>query len=386
MMALGRVIAVLFFAATQVGSTSASRFHGAEGSSPEIRALPNAPSGNYAPKVVTCPSTRPTIRSAASGLSQDEKNFLTKRRAATIQPMSDFFGRAAIDGFDAQSYISNHESNVSALPNIAIAISGGGYRALLNGAGFLAAADNSTTGSTSTGGIGGLLQATTYLAGLSGGAWLVGSVYSNNFSTVENMLANSAVWQFQDNIFEGPSSSSGIGVLNTVEYWTDVHDQVDNKADAGFETSVTDYWGRALSYQLIGAQNGGPAYTWSSVAQDSNLINGNIPMPLLVADGRDPGTRILSLNATNFEIGPWEMGSFDPTLYGFAPTKYLGSNFSAGTIPQDGSCVEGFDNAGYMMGRSTRRCSARPGVFRLLRTSWRLTDEQARAARSSTPS
>lgn len=382
MMALGRVIAVLFLAAAQVGSTSASRFHGVERASPETRALPNAPSGDYAPKVVTCPSTRPTIRSAASGLSQDEKNFLTKRRAATIQPMSDFFGRAAIDGFDAKSYISNHESNVSALPNIAIAVSGGGYRALLNGAGFLAAADNSTSGSTSTGGIGGLLQATTYLAGLSGGAWLVGSMYSNNFSTVESMLANSAVWQFQENIFEGPSSSSGIGVLNTIEYWTDVHDQVDNKADAGFETSVTDYWGRALSYQLIGAQNGGPAYTWSSVAQDSNLINGNIPMPLLVADGRDPGTKILSLNATNFEIGPWEMGSFDPTLYGFAPTKYLGSNFSAGTIPVDGSCVEGFDNAGYMMGRSTPTVR----VFRLWRMSQILTDEQAQAARSSMPS
>lgn len=351
-MALGSVIAALFLAVAQVGSASASRFH----ASPETRALPNAPSGNYAPKIVTCPSTRPTIRSAASGLSQSEKDFLTKRRAATVQPMSEFLGRAAIEGFDAQSYISTHQSNVSALPNIAIAISGGGYRALLNGAGFLAAADSTTAGSTSTGGIGGLLQATTYLAGLSGGAWLVGSMYSNNFSSVEAMLANSAVWQFQDNIFEGPATS-GIGVLNTVEYWTDLHDQVGRKADAGFETSVTDYWGRALSYQLVGAQDGGPAYTWSSVAQDSNLVNGNIPMPILVADGRDPGTRILSLNATNFEIGPWEMGSFDPTVYGFAPTQYLGSNFSAGTIPQNGNCVEGFDNVGYMMGRSTRWCS-----------------------------
>lgn len=350
-MSLGKVVAALFFAAAQFDSSSANSLHGRKGASLDIRALPNSPSGGYAPQVVTCPSTRPTIRGAASGLSQSEQDFLTKRRAVTVQPMVDFLGRAGIAGFDAQTYISNHQNNVSSLPNIAIAISGGGYRALMNGAGFLAAADNRTAGSTGKGGIGGLLQATTYVAGLSGGGWLVGSIYANNFSSVDQMLDNPAVWQFQNNIFKGPSSDSGIGVLNTVGYWTDVHDQVETKAKAGFDTSVTDYWGRALSYQLVGAPDGGPNYTWSSIAQDPNLVSGNIPMPILVADGRDPGTIILSLNATNFEIGPWEMGSFDPTVFGFAPTQYVGSNFSAGTIPQNGNCVEGFDNVGYVMGR-----------------------------------
>lgn len=353
-MALGKAVAFLLIAAAQLDLVSSSSLHGRKRLSPDVRALPNSPSGGYAPKAVACPSARPTVRGAGSGLSQSEQDFLVKRRAATLQPMADFFDRAGIADFDAQSYISNHQNNVSALPNIAIAISGGGYRALMNGAGFLAAADSRTAGSTGQGGIGGLLQATTYLAGLSGGGWLVGSIYTNNFSSVDQMLDNSAVWQFQNNIFEGPSSDSGVGVLNTAEYWTDVRDQVATKDDAGFETSVTDFWGRALSYQLVNAPDGGPDYTWSSIAQDPNLISGSIPMPILVADGRDPGTRILSLNATNFEIGPWEFGSFDPTVYGFAPTQYVGSNFSAGTIPQDGNCVEGFDNVGYVMGRSDR--------------------------------
>jgi lysophospholipase len=89
-----------------------------------------------------------------------------------------------ISGFDAASYMNGISNNVSSLPNIGIAVSRGGYRALQNGAGFLAAADNRTINSTNSGQIGGLLQATTYLSVLSGGGWLVGSMYANNFSSV----------------------------------------------------------------------------------------------------------------------------------------------------------------------------------------------------------
>lgn len=321
----------------------------------DVRALPNSPSGGYAPKVVTCPSTKPTIRSAGTGLSQSETDFLKKRRANTVQPMTDFMSRANISGFDAANYISTHSSNTSALPNIAIAVSGGGYRALMNGGGFVAAADSRTSGTTGAGGIGGLLQSSTYLAGLSGGGWLVGSIYSNNFSTVVDLRdgsSGSSVWKFESSIFSGPEES-GLSILNTASYWDDIYDQVQTKVDAGFETSITDYWGRALSYQLINATNGGLPYTFSSIGLDQNLLNGNIPMPLLVSDERPPGARIISLNATNFEIGPWEFGTFDPTVYGFAPTQYLASNFSGGVIPTGGSCVEGFDQAGYMMGTSS---------------------------------
>lgn len=321
----------------------------------DVRALPNSPSGGYAPKVVTCPSTKPAIRSATSGLSQNETSFLEKRRANTVQPMADFMGRANISGFDAASYINTHSSNVSALPNIAIAVSGGGYRALMNGAGFIAAADDRTSGTTGAGGIGGLLQSTTYLAGLSGGGWLVGSIYSNNFSTVVNLRDGSdgsSVWKFDRSIFSGPEHS-GLSILNTADYWNDIYNEVEAKVNAGFETSITDFWGRALSYQLINATDGGPSYTFSSIALDQNLIDGNVPMPLLVADERNPGEMIISLNATNFEIGPWEFGTWDPTVFGFAPTQYLASNFSSGAIPAGGNCVEGFDQSGFMMGTSS---------------------------------
>ncbi|CAN8101408.1 unnamed protein product [Discula destructiva] len=347
----GKVTGLLLMSAAHSSLASAGSLHNSDNSAiRDIRALSDSPSGNYAPQNVTCPSPRPTIRSAGSGLSQSEQDFLAKRRAATVQPMKEFMTRANIKDFDAESYLNDQANNVANLPNIAIAMSGGGYRALMNGAGFVAATDSNTNGSTGAGGIGGLLQSTTYLAGLSGGAWLVGSLYSNNFSSVQDLMGSSDIWQFQDSIFTGPGSG---GLFSTVEYWTSVHSQVGDKSDAGYNTSITDYWGRALSYQLINAPDGGPAYTWSSIAQDQNLIDGNIPMPIIVADGRDPGATIISINATNYELNPWEIGTFDPTVYGFVPTRYVGSNFSAGSVLDNGNCVEGFDQAGFVMGTSS---------------------------------
>ena len=258
----------------------------------------------------------------------------------------------SISGFDTASYINGIKSNVSSLPNIGIAVSGGGYRALQNGAGFLAAADNRTDNSTNSGQIGGLLQATTYLAALSGGGWLAGSMYANNFSSVQALRDSQRVWNFQDSIFEGPNDDH-IQILSAADYYSTVLNEVGDKRDAGFNTSITDYWGRFLSYQLVNATDGGPAYTFSSIAQQPSFTNGQSPFPILVSDGRAPGTQIVSLNSTVYEFNPFELGSWDPTTYAFAPLEYVGSNFSAGGVPTDGQCVRGFDQIGFVMGTSS---------------------------------
>jgi lysophospholipase len=76
-------------------------------------------------------------------------------------------------------------------------------------------------------------------------------------------------------------------------------------------------------------------------------------MPILVSDGRAPGEQILSSNATVFEINPFEIGSWDPSLFGFAPLKYMGSNFESGFLGNTQPCISGFDNAGFVMGTSS---------------------------------
>ncbi|RDL30495.1 Lysophospholipase [Venustampulla echinocandica] len=318
------------------------------------RAAPDSPTGGYAPGNVECPSSRPVIR-AASALSDNETAWLQLRRNKTIGPMTSILTRANISGFDASKYISSIAGNASALPNIGIAISGGGYRAMLNGAGFVAAADSRTENSTNAGGIGGLLQSATYLSGLSGGAWLVGSLYANNFSTVTTLRdgsPGSSVWEFGNSILKGPDSS-GLSIANIADYYNILQADVDSKSNAGYETTITDYWGRALSFQLVNASNGGPAYTFSSIALDKSFVDGESPFPVLVADARAPGTMIISLNSTVYEFNPFEFGSWDPTTYGFAPLRYIGSNFSGGVVLPKTPCVRGFDQVGFIMGTSS---------------------------------
>ncbi|GAO18021.1 uncharacterized protein UV8b_00862 [Ustilaginoidea virens] len=312
------------------------------------RASDQSPNG-YAPSPVDCPASRPAVRLAAAGLSAQERAWLPRRRNATVAPMRALLKRIAIPGFDVDGYLGRADGQppAAALPNIGLAVSGGGYRAMLNGAGALAAWDARSSGSDARGNLGGLLQSATYLSGLSGGSWLVGSIYANNFTSVQDAVNAPEIWQFDESILKGPSQYS------LIQYYKTILDEVQAKQRAGFETTITDYWGRMLSYQLVNAVNGGPGYTFSSVALDADFAAGKAPLPLIVADGRDPGQKIVSANSTIFEFNPWEFGSFDPSLDGFVPLRYVGSNFTNGSVPAGGRCVVGFDNAGFVMGTSS---------------------------------
>jgi lysophospholipase len=312
----------------------------------DARAFPDAPDG-YKPTSVDCPSKRPTIRSG-KGLSSEEVSWLPKRRNATISPIREFLSRAAIPDFDSDSYLSGVETDSTALPNIGLSFSGGGYRAMTQGAGALAACDSRTDGSTESGHIGGLLQSATYVSALSGGGWLVGSLAMNNFSSVQSVRDKNDIWQLDQTILEGPDNGPSL-----LSYWSDVAGAVSDKKDAGFERSLTDYWGRTLSYQLIEPETGGVSFTWSSIADDPDFKNGDHAMPILVADGRYEGETIISINTTVYEFNPWEMGSWDNALNAFVPMKYVGSAFDGGVLPDNETCIRGFDNAGFVMGTSS---------------------------------
>jgi lysophospholipase len=184
----------------------------------------------------------------------------------------------------------------------------------------------------------------------------VGSVYVNNFTTISDLQSGGQgdAWQFSTNILEGPKTRH-FQFLSAIDYWHDLVGAVNGKDNAGFNTSLTDYWGRALSYQLINdpTGNGGVSYTWSSIALNDSFQRGEMPLPILVADGRNPGERLVGSNSTVYEFNPWEFGSFDPSIFGFAPLEFLGSRFDNGQLPSNESCVRGFDNAGFVMGTSS---------------------------------
>ena len=90
--------------------------------------------------------------------------------------------------FDAEKFVKNTSKPIT----IGLSFSGGGYRAMLNGAGQLSALDNRTDGASDAA-LGGLLQASTYLTGLSGGSWLVGTIALNNFTSVQKILKDATI-------------------------------------------------------------------------------------------------------------------------------------------------------------------------------------------------
>jgi lysophospholipase len=47
------------------------------------------------------------------------------------------------------------------------------------------------------------------------------------------------------------------------------------------------------------------------------------------------------------------MGSYDPTIYAYAPLMYVGSNFTASKDANTTTCVQGVDNIGFVVGTSS---------------------------------
>ena len=157
-----------------------------------------APSGDYEPsKNQSCPTTLVRQPSNTSSiLSNGERDWVASRRANAVSQWSSYLSSSALNfkssGFDLTSFLSN----TSNLPNVAIAASGGGYRSMLHSAALLNAFDarNATSLAQGTGGI---LQLATYIAGLSGGSWLVGSLAVNDFPTIFD-LRN--VWNLKQDL------------------------------------------------------------------------------------------------------------------------------------------------------------------------------------------
>ncbi|CCH58899.1 hypothetical protein TBLA_0B00550 [Henningerozyma blattae CBS 6284] len=322
-----------------------------------------SPSNGYVPEMVPCASNISLVRNASS-LSPNETAWLRKRNEI-VRPNLYTFLKNSTSNFTNSSIFSDLftllTSNSSSglrnstlkQPRIAIAASGGGYRAMFVGAGMIAAMDNRTNGSIEHG-LGGLLQSSTYLAGLSGGSWLVGTLAWNNWTSVQDIVNNftkdDSIWDLSNSIV----NPGGVNIFKTSKTWDDISDAVHDKQDAGFNISLTDVWGRALSYNFFPSlYHGGEGYTWSTIRDAQVFQDAQMPFPVVVSDGRYPGTFIINSNATVFEFNPFEMGSWDPTLNAFTDVKYLGTNVTDGKPNVTGKCVAGFDNTGFILGTSS---------------------------------
>ncbi|KAK6454615.1 phospholipase B [Scheffersomyces xylosifermentans] len=331
-------------------------------------ALASSPSGGYAPGAVQCPSKESFIREGNS-ISQEEADWIKERQEKSNQALISFLDSANLTGFNAARFVNG---NSSSKVNLGLAFSGGGYRAMLSGAGQLLALDNRTDfGDNNVGGLGGLLQSANYISALSGGAWLLGSLAMQDFKSVQEV-----VFENPDDLWNLTSSrqlvnQTGLwtiilpvildnlnGALTHLNFWNNdkngIQYDIQEKEAAGFNTSITDPWARGLAHQLFpkGDDNFMSAATWSDIRNMSSFSNHEMPFPMVVALGRRPGTLVYNLNSTVVEINPFEIGSFDPSLNSFTDLKYIGSKVTNG-VPDSDTCIEGFDNAGFVIGTSS---------------------------------
>lgn len=119
---------------------------------------------SYAPTPnVECPDASALLRTFPASnqtLSSGETAYIAGRAQGLPQAWKDWLGDGSHLGYDLSKF-------AAAFPKVGIAVSGGGFRASLFGAGIVAAFDGRNDTARDKGS-GGLLQVTQYMSGLSG--------------------------------------------------------------------------------------------------------------------------------------------------------------------------------------------------------------------------
>ncbi|CAH2351490.1 putative meiotic phospholipase Spo1p [[Candida] railenensis] len=122
---------------------------------------------------------------------------MAQRKIVSRRYLIEYLSRNSIPGFNHSELVKN-ATDIS----IAIAFSGGGYRSMLTGAGVLTAFDLRTPGSMLPNHLGGILQASNYITGISGGSWLVMSNMANDFKP-NYISLQEGQWNINEKLLEG---------------------------------------------------------------------------------------------------------------------------------------------------------------------------------------
>ena len=308
------------------------------------------PTNSYAPSHVACPPMPKgnqyvgLVRNASDHqLSPQEQDYLNRHRQQTQNGWAQWLNQVGLGNAlpgGTKQFLSKNQ------PRTGIAISGGGYRAMLHGLGVVQGFD-SRNETAKQRGVGGFLQLTDYVAGLSGGSWATGSMAMNNWPTTQEQLQH----------FYNLDSNLVIPSNDKISFYHDLLKDVSAKKKANYPTAITDYWGRALSYHLLNGQmypEQGQGAVFSDIINVTNFKEAKYPFPVVISIGRHPGERMIDSNATYFEFTPYEFGSWQPNLESFMPVGSLGSQLQNGQpSAKDKTCVAGYENFGWVVGSSS---------------------------------
>ncbi|KAG1766918.1 lysophospholipase catalytic domain-containing protein [Suillus placidus] len=328
----------------------------------------------YTPIAARCPAGFNLVRMAGTpgnqALSSSEASYVQNRKTDVLpQAWKTYLSNVLSTNPSLPGYVSSILSEASSeIPTLGIATSGGGYRAAIFGAGVLNALD-ARNSSSDAAGTGGLLQAATYLSGLSGGSWFITSLAQANFPTIQELIFGPASPTVSNNSWGGWNANYDIATpsanpITDTEYYTNLVDELRGKYDAGYVVTFADYWGRTLARHFTNgtfssnfydeSYTHGAGILWSAVANTTSFASYSIPFPIVVtnlqAAGQNSSEIIAgdSIPITNpiFEFNVFETGSFDPQLSAFAPTKYLGTT-------NNSICVTNYDQSALVTGSSS---------------------------------
>ena len=146
------------------------------------------------------------------------------------------------------------------------------------------------------------------------------------------------------------------------------------------DTSLTDPWARIISYHFLNQTNRnnffsnnsahGAGQLWSDIPDIPTFQQYLMPVPIAVSDSRpggDNATTFLGLDATVSEVNdsisyilcsyfteitPFELASYDPSLSAGTNLSFAGTPLTDGQPANGTACVNGFDQAGFVMGSS----------------------------------
>lgn len=288
-------------------------------------------------------------------------------------------------------------------PTIAIAISGGGLRSMLTGAGVLSAYDIASPEAEDE--LGGILQTSSYIAGISGGLWIVMNNLLNNgepvvkgiqrlkadlqnpiLEGVPNMELNelrhsvdskqnknvtsqapeapkilaSILPSVVSSLFSKSQDESSFNVKSVFKFYKDISLEAHPKKEAGFRLSLIDYWARTLSRKVFPASFRSTGYTMSSTSKLLSFQNYSQPFPIITSVEVVPGKTEDSSSSHVIEVTPFEFGSWDSFLGAFTNIKYLGTKAVDGVPSRQehnrfnySVCTSGFDSLAFLTATSS---------------------------------
>lgn len=279
----------------------------------------------YAPYRVDCPANMTWVR-PATGLGDGETKFLQQRAPKVEEAVTKLVAEAGV-------------SKPPRTPVIGMALSGGGYRAMINSMGQIQALQAGSQGT------GGWMDAVTYIVGLSGGSWATATYVSNGGRKADDLNTN--VWDLETNLITGPAGGKDA-------FYTRLGELVKAKADEGFPVQITDIWGLSIGNHVLPREfrtDTNPNFTISRLAANvPAFANGSLPMPIIVAAEIPHTTAKPGQTAPLYEFTPYEFGTWDSsnmTNGGYlTPIQYIGSNHTNGT------CYNGLDQLSFISGVS----------------------------------